>query len=229
MNPMRVRRMFWLLSVLLLGGALTAGCQQLMLLVPAENLAATPTTEENATSLPITASLEIPALVDLAEVPTVGSPPVRLQIPALALDVPVVPMTWDVAMVDGKRTTRWVTPEDAAGWAVNSAGVGALGNVVIAGHQARGAAVFEAIALGELEVGQQIVLTDEAGLTVSYQVAAISQPIPLVGASEEERALAAAYVAPTADARLTLVTGWPSATTTHRVFIVAALAPDAVE
>jgi sortase (surface protein transpeptidase) len=229
MNPMIVRRVLWPLIALFIGGMLTAGCQQLALLVPEENLAATPLAEENVSTSPLTASLEIPSLVDLSDVPAVGSPPVQLQIPALAIDVPVVPMTWDVTVVDGERTTRWVTPEAAAGWAVNSAGVGALGNVVIAGHQARGAAVFEAIASGELEVGQQILLTDEAGFTAFYQVATISEPIPLIGASEEERALAAAYMAPTTDARLTLITGWPSATTTHRIFVVAVLAPNPAE
>ncbi|MCS6827224.1 MAG: sortase [Caldilinea sp.] len=226
---MDVRRVFWPLIVFLIGGVLTAGCQQLALLVPEESLVTTPVADENAASTPITTSLVISPLVDLATVPSVGGPPVRLQIPELEIDVPVVPMTWEIVTVDGERTTRWTPPEDAAGWAVNSAGVGALGNVVIAGHQAQGQAVFEAIALGELEVGRQILLSDETGDTATYEVAVISEPIPLVGASETERALAAAYVAPTADARLTLVTGWPAATTTHRIFVIARLAPNEAE
>jgi sortase (surface protein transpeptidase) len=226
---MNVRRGLWSLIVFLIGGVLTAGCQQLALLVPEESIVAAPVADENAASTPITASLVLSPLVDLAAVPSVGAPPVQLQIPELAIDVPVVPMTWEIVTVEGERTTRWTPPEDAAGWAVNSAGVGALGNVVIAGHQARGKAVFEAIALGEAEVGQKILLSDETGATATYEVAAISEPIPLFGASETERALAAAYVVPTADARLTLVTGWPAATTTHRIFVIALLAPNAAE
>lgn len=226
---MDVRRVLWPLIGLLIGGALTAGCQQLALLVPEESIVAAPAADEQAASTPITASLVLSPLVDLAVAPSVGAPPVQLQIPELEIDVPVVPMTWEIVTVEGERTTRWTPPEDAAGWAVNSAGVGALGNVVIAGHQARGEAVFEAIALGEVEVGQKILLSDETGATATYEVAAISEPIPLFGASETERALAAAYVAPTTDARLTLVTGWPAATTTHRIFVIALLTPNEAE
>ena len=226
---MDVRRVLWPLIGLLIGGVLTAGCQQLALLVPEESIIAAPAADEQAASTPITASLVLSPLVDLAAVPSVGAPPVQLQIPELEIDVPVVPMTWEIVTVEGERTTRWTPPEDAAGWAVNSAGVGALGNVVIAGHQARGEAVFEAIALGEVEIGQKILLSDETGVMATYEVAAITEPIPLFGASETERALAAAYVAPTTDARLTLVTGWPAATTTHRIFVIALLTPNEAE
>ena len=77
-----------------------------------------------------------------------GAPPVQLGIPALALEIPVVPMGWERVVVAGQSTTRWVVPADAAGWALNSSPAGGDGNVVIAGHQAYGAAVFAAISLG---------------------------------------------------------------------------------
>ena len=118
-------------------------------------------------------------------------------------------------------------PDEAAGWAPNSARAGDAGNVVIAGHQARGEAVFAPISLGEVEVDQEIVLADETGNTFTYRVVEVSEPIPVVGATDAEVAQAAAYAAPTTDARLTLITGWPAATTTHRVFVVAELVTDA--
>jgi len=48
--------------------------------------------------------------------------------------------------------------------------------------------------------------------------------VPIIGATDEDKALAQSYVAqPEADqvAQLTLITGWPDFTTTHRIFVVA--------
>jgi hypothetical protein len=43
----------------------------------------------------------------------------------------------------------------------------------------------------------------------------------MTGASKDELARADAYIAPSQQAKLTLITGWPDFTTTHRVFAVA--------
>ncbi|MFN3332557.1 MAG: sortase [Caldilinea sp.] len=176
--------------------------------------------EEDAVETPI-ANEATPALETTQD--EGGFPPVAIEIPALSLVIPVAPMGWESAEVEGRTTTRWVVPDDAAGWALNSARAGDEGNVVIAGHQARGAAVFAAVALGEVEVGQELVLADETGNTFTYRVVEVSEPIPVLGATDAEVEQAAAYAAPTTDARLTLITGWPAATTTHRVFVVAEL------
>ncbi len=149
------------------------------------------------------------------------APPVQLLIPSLSLEIPVLPMGWERGMVAGQLTTRWVVPADAAGWALNSSPAGGDGNVVVAGHQAYGAAVFAAISLGELAVGQELYLVDGAGHTFLYRVVELPDPIPLLGATAEEAAQAALYSAPTQRAQLTLMTGWPLATTTHRLFVVA--------
>lgn len=150
------------------------------------------------------------------------APPVQLLIPALSLEIPVVPMGWERVMgVAGQLTTRWVVPADAAGWALNSSPAGGDGNVIVAGHQAYGAAVFAAISLGELAVGQELYLVDGAGRTFLYRIVELPDPIPLLGATAEEAAQAALYSAPTQRAQLTLMTGWPLATTTHRLFVVA--------
>ncbi|MFN3980786.1 MAG: hypothetical protein ACK4SA_10430, partial [Caldilinea sp.] len=57
-----------------------------------------------------------------------GFPPVTIEIPALSLVIPVAPMGWESAEVEGRTTTRWVVPDDAAGWALNSARAGDEGN-----------------------------------------------------------------------------------------------------
>lgn len=149
--------------------------------------------------------------------------PQKLAITAIGLDVAISPMGWTVTDVNGQRTTKWVVPTDTLGWAVNSAGVGATGRVVLAGNQAAGAAVLAPLARGEISVGQEVALTDGDGLVFVYRVTEVTEPIALAGATAEEVAKAAAYVAPSDKALLTLVTGWPDFTTTHRVFAVAEL------
>lgn len=222
--------------VLLLGVALIAGCQPVAPTASSDRsmavTTATQVVEEVATETPITE--EATATEDSTLEETVdaqpalpGNPPVEIEIPALSLVIPVTPMGWESTEVDGQTTTRWVVPDEAAGWAPNSARAGDAGNVVIAGHQARGEAVFAAISLGEVELDQDIVLADETGNTFTYRVVEVSEPIPVLGATDAEIAQAAAYAAPTVDARLTLITGWPAATTTHRVFVVAELVTNA--
>lgn len=130
-------------------------------------------------------------------------------------------MGWELAMNGDAVTTRWVVPLDTLGWAVNSAEAGMPGNTVIAGHQALGAGWFRPLALGEVIVGQEIRLQASDGSTYLYRVGEVSQPIPAIGANAQEVERSAAYLAPTQSARLTLVSGWPADTTTHRVFVVA--------
>jgi hypothetical protein len=153
--------------------------------------------------------------------PTQATPPVRLQIPQIGLDVPVESMGWAVVMVDGQRTTVWQSPEGAAGWHVNSAGAGGKGRTVISGRQTGEGQVFAPIALGSAQAGQTILLTGFDGVTYVYTVTEVTDPIPLAGATPEEEAEAAAFVEPTDEAQLVLISGWPDFTTTHRVFVIA--------
>lgn len=198
---------------------LLAACQPVAPMPVAEEATATAT----ATALPEETPEPTPEpAVDAAEAGTVNAP-VTLSIPDLDLEIPVEPMGWEPTTQAGQRTTRWVVPDDAAGWAVTSAGAGEAGNTVIAGHQARGAALFAPIALGDISVDQTIDLAAESGDVFTYRVVEVSDPIPVIGATDDERAQSAAYMAPSTDGRLTLITGWPADTTTHRVFVVAEL------
>lgn len=147
--------------------------------------------------------------------------PQKLTISTLGLDLAITPMGWTVVDVNGQRTTKWVVPPDTLGWAVNSAGAGAMGRVVLAGNQAVGSAVLAPLARGEITVGQELTLTDAEGLAFVYRITEVSEPIALTGASTEEEAKVATYITPSDKALLTLITGWPDFTTTHRVFAVA--------
>lgn len=193
---------FVLSSLLLL-----LGCQPIQAPTPTPDPNATPTVE----------------VTPLAEEPTVvqGLPPVTLRIPDLALELPVTPMGWVVTEANGQRTTEWIVPIETVGWHANSAGAGGTGNTILSGHQSTGAAVFAPLALGDITVGQEVQLVDEQGALFLYRVTEVSEPIPIVGATEEDNALARTYVTPTDTAQLTLMTGWPDFTTTHRIFAVA--------
>ena len=147
--------------------------------------------------------------------------PIRVQIPAIGLDAPIIAMGWRVEMVDGARTTVWDVPMAEAGWHINSMGAGGLGNTVVSGRQVEGAAVFAPLALGSVAPGQDVLVTDGDGIVFVYRISEVTDPIPVTGATPDELARAATYFAPTATAKLTLVTGWPDFTTTHRIFAVA--------
>ncbi len=204
-----------LLTLLLL----LAACQPVAPMPVADEATATPTALPEETPVPTPEA----AVVAAAAITGTVNAPVSLAIPELDLEIPVAQMGWEPTTQAGQRTTRWVVPEDAAGWAVNSAGAGAAGNTVIAGHQARGAALFAPIALGDVAVGQTIELTGENGDVFTYRVVEVSEPIPVIGATDEENAQSAAYMAPATSGLLTLISGWPVDTTTHRVFVVAEL------
>lgn len=148
-------------------------------------------------------------------------PPTLFQLPELDIEFRVSPMGWTVVDANGSRTTRWIVPQDAAGWHINSAGAGAAGNTILSGQQTAGEAVFAPLSLGEIQPGQQIFLTSEDGQVYVYEVKEVSQPIPMIGATPADEEAAAAFVAPSSDAKLTLITGWPDFATTHRVFAVA--------
>jgi hypothetical protein len=150
--------------------------------------------------------------------------PVRVQIPEIGLDAPIIAMGWRVDVNDGERTTVWDVPLDMAGWHINSAGAGGMGNTIVSGRQVGGAAVFAPLALGSVVPGQEVLLTDGDGITFVYRIIEVTDPIPVTGATPDELARAATYFAPTTDARLTLVTGWPDFTTTHRIFAIAEFA-----
>ncbi|MGL4647962.1 MAG: sortase [Caldilineaceae bacterium] len=178
-------------------------------------------TEPLAGAEAVTATADAVAFAPLTA--TVVNAPVILDFPEIGVTVPVAPMGWEVVRTDAGRTTRWLLPPDAAGWHPDSAEAGAPGNTIISGSQLAGAAVFAPLALGEVTVGQEILLTDAAGATLAYTVVELSEPLAIEGDAAANAALLR-YLQPDvagAANRLTLLTGWPDFTTTHRVVVVA--------
>jgi hypothetical protein len=204
--PPVYRKPATLFVLLLVGLMLLTGCQPIQAPTPTSDPNITPTTEPAAEATPVVIE---------------GLPPVMLRIPDLALELPITPMGWVVTETNGQRTTEWIVPIETAGWHVNSAGAGGTGNTILSGHQSTGAAIFAPLALGDIVAEQELQLVDEQGSVFRYRVSEVSEPIPIVGATEEDNALAQTYIAPTETAQLTLMTGWPDFTTTHRIFAVA--------
>lgn len=201
-----------LASILLL---LLAGCQ------PAQTIDLLNRLDERAVAVD-TADLATDLTEDQTEPLTPEAQPPRLfEIAELGLTLEIETMGWVVTEASGQPTTEWIVPTDAIGWHANSAGTGGAGNVILSGHQAIGSAVFAPLALGELTVGQEIALTDSNGATFLYQITEVSEPIPILGATDEDNSLARSYMQPSETPILTLMTGWPDFTTTHRIFAVA--------
>ncbi len=234
---MKSRFSLGLVGLVLIATALTGctGPQPTATTVPtATNIspANTPPTQPAATTAAPTATPggASPTPATQATPLTESTQATRLVIPALALDVPVVEVGWHlVTTADGQRTTEWEIADNAAGHHINSAAPGAIGNVVISGHNNIQGKVFEAISLDvdrpspRLTPGSDITLYTSSGRQLVYRVTKIDLA-PETGAPLAQRLANARYLEQTPDATLTLITCWPSFGNTHRVIVIAKLA-----
>jgi LPXTG-site transpeptidase (sortase) family protein len=156
-------------------------------------------------------------------------PPVRLLIPSLGLDVPVVEVSWDLIFTDGSWQSVWQTADGAAGHHRNSANPGEAGNVVISGHHnTRGQVFREVSEIGQpgatFRQGDEVVLVAEDRRQYTYAVAEWER-FEEEARTPAERQQNAHYLNPTSDPTLTLVTCWPYESNSHRVVVVAKLRP----
>ncbi len=159
-----------------------------------------------------------PAL-EPADAPAVETAqPLDLWIPALDLRAPVVAVAPREVTLGGQRVAQLDVPNAfAAGWDTLSAPVGSPGNTVLIGHNNEFGEVFRN--LDRLSVGDEIVLYTALGerrYTASEVVT-----LPEENSALADRLANAAWIAPSADERLTLVTCWPYFTNTHRLVVVA--------
>ncbi|WP_448594578.1 sortase [Thermoflexus hugenholtzii] len=152
----------------------------------------------------------------------VADPPIRLIIPDIGLEAPVVPARL-TTMTEGSQVfITWEPPHGfAAGWLPTSAAPGQGGNVVLIGHHNIEGKVFRA--LHRLRPGQRI-RVETSQKAYGYQVEAI-HILPEKGQPLEVRQRNLAWILPTPEERLTLVTCWPPENNTHRLIVVARPAP----
>jgi sortase A len=146
-----------------------------------------------------------------------GGVPVRLQIPTIGLDVPVLPATWRKVLYEGYVFDQWKAPKDAAGWQADSALLGKVGNTVINGHNNEYGEVFRY--LENVKPGDIIntfSMDGEFTYIVTNRMILLEE-----GEKSAVRLENASWIAKTSDERLTLVTCWPYDTNTHRLIVVA--------
>jgi sortase (surface protein transpeptidase) len=160
---------------------------------------------------------------------------VRLAIPDLNINTPVVEKGWEVLQTAQGLRTEWKIPQDQAGHHIDSAQLGQPGNLVISGHINIYGRVFERISLAwpskgskvdditersDILNGRAIQLYNQSGQRFDYVITDFLRlkdtAVPL-----EQRIENARYMRPTEDTRLTLVTCWPPWSNTHRLIVIA--------
>jgi len=203
---------------------------------PAPALASSPTATLTPTAVPVMESVTAmvaTATATLTPVPTAtftpvpsptpAGPPDRIVIPAIGVDAPVVEVGWHEEVIDGARMVVWDVADYAAGWHKTSARPGEVGNIVISGHHNIRGEVFRDIVT--LEPGAEVVLY--VGETPYTYFVVETQILAEKGMPLEVRRQNAAWIEPTSDERLTLITCWPYSNNTHRVIVVAKPKPRA--
>ncbi|MER3419180.1 MAG: hypothetical protein C4290_01050 [Chloroflexota bacterium] len=173
----------------------------------------TPAALATPVSPPPAAVTEYPLVEQLSAIPRPGLP-VRLVIPAIALDARVVEV--GIVLEDGKPV--WETAAFAVGYHRGTALPGEKGNTVMAGHISSPVShkgdVFRR--LPELRIGDHVeIYTADRRLT--YEVTEIRVVSPT----------AVEVMDPTPDATLTLITCYPDRIYTKRLVVVAKLVPPA--
>lgn len=162
--------------------------------------------------------------------------PVRIAIPDLKIDAPVVPMGWEVVQTAAGPVSQWVIPKDEAGHHINSASIGERGNLVISGHNNIFGEVFKPVSLAwdndarikvddftdrsDILTGRRLDLFDAQGQQHSYTITEFYR-LKDTGVSQAQRIANGKYILPTEDERVTIVTCWPPTNNTHRLIVIA--------
>lgn len=152
--------------------------------------------------------------------PPGSEPPTRILIPSIGVDSVVVEVGFNLVDENGVLTREWITADYGAGHHEGSANPGTQGNVVISGHNNIYGRVFRL--LERVKPDDEVILETATGRRYRYVVQE-QVIVPEAGVSQAKRQANAAYMAPTEDARLTLISCWPYWTNTHRVIVVAEL------
>ena len=189
--------------------------------------AALPPVEEAGRALPnqgiarpdpsVAAETDVQSLPDGRTV-AASQVPLKLIIPNIALNAPVVTASLATTQFDGGQAYQWLAPDyQAAGWHYTSAPLGEPGNTVINGHHNAFGEVFRD--LEQLEIGDRIFVQSSQG-DYRYVITNI-HILAEKYAAPEVRRRNARWISRTADERLTLVTCWPYESNANRLLIIA--------
>jgi len=144
--------------------------------------------------------------------------PVRIVIPSIDLNAPVVPAPVDFETIAGKEFLQWFVPDEfAVGWHTTSAMLGETGNTVLNGHHNVFGEVFGSLV--NVTEGD-IIWVESDHYRYSYQITN-KMILPEKYEQLDVRMNNAQWILPTIDERLTLISCWPYESNTHRLIIVA--------
>jgi LPXTG-site transpeptidase (sortase) family protein len=144
--------------------------------------------------------------------------PLRVVIPSIELNAPVIPAPVDFETIAGKEFLRWMVPDEyAIGWHTTSAMLGETGNTVLNGHHNAYGEVF--VSLENVSEGD-IIMVESDHTRYIYQITN-KMVLPEKYEQIEVRMNNAQWILPSVDERLTLISCWPYETNTHRLIVVA--------
>jgi LPXTG-site transpeptidase (sortase) family protein len=152
----------------------------------------------------------------LARIPAT-SPPTRLVIPKIDLDIPVMPVGVKVVTDRGESKPIWGDVANAGAFHQTSAYPGNVGNTVINGHRDIQGSVF--LHLDRLTVGDEITVY-VGDVAYPYRVT-VTLVVPETFASDEQRAENQRLIGYMPEERLTLITCTPLGLATHRLLVIA--------
>lgn len=145
-------------------------------------------------------------------------PLVRLEIPAIALDSPVVETHPRIRMNDrGEKYWEWEVAEYAVGHQNLSGAPGEGENIVLAGHNNTKGQVFRA--LPQVSLGDEVVVHTTRG-AFPYVVTERTI-VPYRADPAKGDAVLQEYAGRTGDERLTLISCYPYVTNADRIVVVA--------
>lgn len=152
-----------------------------------------------------------------------GAVPLWLHIDVIALEAPIIEAQAVTVELeeDGEvyEFVQWEAPdEEAVGWHTNTALLGEAGNTVLNGHHNAYGRVFRSLAY--LQEGDYIQVYGDDGQWYTY-IVANKMVLPEWNVTLEQRMENAAWIQPSEDERLTLITCWPEQSNSHRLIIVA--------
>lgn len=143
----------------------------------------------------------------------------RIEIPAIAVNSPVVTVGWQVDRTNGSpsASAEWDLPGPAVGWILTSALPDRPGNIILYGHNNMYGSVFRN--LGKLTAGDALSL-QTAQASWHYQVDRVVF-LPVLLATAGQRQAYQAYLADTTLPRLTVISCWPPESNTYRLIVIA--------
>jgi LPXTG-site transpeptidase (sortase) family protein len=194
-----------------------------VLATPVKTLPALPTVNPTALDITVQPTPEIDNSFEEEAAASQVVEPRWIYVKEIGLNAPIIPAESGVVEVEEGGEThklvQWEAPnEKAAGWHTDSAPLGEVGNTVINGHHNVHGKVFGQLVY--LQEGDLIQIFGSDGQWYYYAVAN-KMVVPETGVSLAKRIENAAWLLPSDDERLTLITCWPETTNSHRLILVA--------